>query len=136
MIKSYVVGLLFNGLITKIALAPFHNFNILSIEVVAHFNEKKFVRFKGSGGENSSNKTFSGVPETWRRVVAMRNSSKCFFIDCVSKAIYRNEIWLVKKHKLFITVLKTIRFVKPAWPAQPTILTWILLMITLPASCH
>ena len=43
------VGLLFNSLIPKnlsITLAPFHNFDMLSIQAPAQFNGKKFVKFQ------------------------------------------------------------------------------------------
>ena len=66
-------------------MASFHNFNILSMEALARFNESKFVRFKTAYGENSANKTLAGVIETWRHVVAMRNSPLMFFYQLRSK---------------------------------------------------
>ena len=63
----------------SITLGPFHNFDILSIEALAHFNEEKFVRLKEADGENTENKTLPGVPETWRHVVAMCKPTQMFF---------------------------------------------------------
>ena len=76
------MGVLFNSLIPKIhikTLAPFHNFEILSIEALAHFYEQKFVTCKDAYGENSANKTLQRVSKTWRHVVAVRNSTQMFF---------------------------------------------------------
>ena len=88
---------------------------------------------KDACGENSANKTLPGVSETWRHVVAMRNSTQCFFINCASKTIvlFRNEIWLCKI-QTFIIVFTTIYWVKPTWPTEPILLTSILLMGALP----
>ena len=38
----------------------------------------------------------------------------------------------MKKYKLFVTVLKIIHQVKPAWPAEPLLLTLTLLMGAMP----
>ena len=34
----------------------------------------------------------------------------------------------MKKHKLFVTVFTTIHWVKVAWPAEPILITYTLLM--------
>ena len=89
---------------------PFHYFDIFSIEVLAHFNESKFVRFKNAYGEDSANKTLPGILETWRHVVAMRNPKQMFFyyLRFKNKFHFGTRFGYVKKHKPFITVFATI----------------------------
>ena len=77
---------------------------MLSIQTLAQYNGKKFVKFEETYAENSVNKTLSGVPETCRHVVAMRNPlANVFFINCISKTIvsFWNEIWLCEKTQTF-----------------------------------
>ena len=58
--------------------------------------------------------------------MAMHNPTQMFFITCI--ALFRNDIWLCEKNKLFITIFITIHWVKPAWPAEMILLTATLLM--------
>ena len=52
-----------------------------------------FVRFKDAYNENSANKTFPGVPETWRHVVAMRNSTQML----ISQLRFKNDSFISER---------------------------------------
>ena len=59
---------------------------MISTQGLAEFNRKKLDKFENAYGENKGNNTLQGAREIWRRVVAVHNPPKCFFINCVLKS--------------------------------------------------
>ena len=68
-------------------------------------------------------------------VVAMRNPTQMSFYQSRFKNdsfYFGTRFGYVKNHKLSVTVFSTIHRVKPAWPAEPILLTTTLLTGALP----
>ena len=69
----------------------------------------------------------------------MLNSTQMYFYQLGVKNdgfISDQDLWLCEKHKVHITVFTTIHWVKPAWPAEPTLLSSTSLMGAMPGDAH
>ena len=91
--------------------------------------DKRFVKFKHIYGENRANKALPGTCKIWEIYIGYAQLPlMSFLINSVSKHDSFVPERELKKHKLFITVLTNIHLVKPAWPAEPILLTPKLLV--------